>query len=90
MKERFRRDRTINPAYLMQPFAEIATFLTHPSFSTLVGREEIVSDLKRILSQFAVLETISERLGETHPTDTASTYQQDIPYLKPTPPEQPL
>ena len=90
MKERFRRDRTINPAYLMQPFAEIATFLTHPSFSTLVGREEIVSDLKRILSQFAVLETISERLGETHPTDTASTYQQEIPYLKPTPPEQPL
>lgn len=82
MKERFRRDRTINPAYLMQPFAEIASFLTHPSFSQLIGREELVADLKRILSQFAVLETISERIGETHLTDTSATYQQDIPYMK--------
>lgn len=82
MKERFRRDRTINPAYLMQPFAEIATFLTHPSFTALPGKEELMSDLKRILSQFAVLETISGRMGETHATDTAATYQQDIPYIK--------
>lgn len=82
MKERFKRDRTINPAYLMQPFAEIASFLTHPSFAQLAGKEELISDLKRILAQFAILETISERIGETHPTDTAATYQQDIPYIQ--------
>lgn len=82
MKERFRKDRTINAALLMQPFAEVGEFLSQPSFLSLNGREELVSDLKRVLSQFAVLETISERMGETGQTDTSSSYQEDLPFLK--------
>lgn len=82
MKERFRQDRSINTAYLMQPFAEIANYLAHPSFLSLMGREELISDLKRILSQFAILETISGRMGEVEQTDTSASYKEDIPYLK--------
>lgn len=82
MKERFRKDRTINAALLMQPFAEIGDFLSQPSMLSLNGREELVSDLKRVLSQFAILETISERMGEPGQTDTSSSYQEDLPFLK--------
>ena len=82
MKERFRKDRTINAALLMQPFAEIGEFLSQESFLALNGRDTLMSDLKRILSQFAVLETISERMGETGQTDTSSSYHEDLPFLK--------
>lgn len=82
MKERFRKDRTINAAYLMQPFAEIGEFLYQPSFLELSGREELIGELKRILSQFSVLETISERLGETGQTDTSASYHEDLPFMK--------
>ena len=82
MKERFRHDRTINAALLMQPFAEIGQFLSQEGYGSLSGREEIMSDLKRVLSQFAVLETISERLGESGQTDTSSSYHEDLPFMK--------
>ena len=82
MKERFRKDRTINAAMLMQPFAEIGEFLSQQAFLSLNGREELLGDLKRILSQFAILETISERMGETGQTDTEASYHEDLPFLK--------
>jgi hypothetical protein len=88
VKESFRREKTINPALLMQPFAEVGQMLAGASYSTLPDREEIIAELRRILNQFAALEGVTSRLEvSVEGTDTASSFHEDLPFTAPRPPE---
>ncbi len=81
MKEQFRYNRAMNPALLMQPFAEIGQEMAYEKYTSLIDRDQILSQLKQIMSQFAILETISERLDiQGSPTDTAASYKEDLPF----------
>lgn len=83
MQELFRMNRNINPAFLMQPFAEIGEYIAQARFQNLPDRESIISQLKQILAQFAILETLSERLDiHGSKADTEATYMQDLPFQK--------
>ncbi len=82
VKQSFREDRRISPALLMQPFAEIAQLFAGDQYSALPDREPILSDLKRILSQFAALESVTTRIASSEEgTDTSASYHEDIPYM---------
>ena len=84
VKESFRREKSVNPALLMQPFAEIGQMLASVRYNALQGRDEIVSILRRILAQFAALETVTGRLeisGEG--TDTKASFHEDLPFMRP-------
>jgi len=82
VKESFRRDRRISPALLMQPFAEIGQLLAGEQYAALPERDLILSDLKRILSQFAALEGVTSRISSSEEgTDTSASYHEDIPYM---------
>ena len=84
VKESFRREKSVNPAFLMQPFAEIGQMLASSRYNALPDREEIIAILRRILAQFAVLETVTGRLeisGEG--TDTKSSFHEDLPFMRP-------
>jgi len=82
VKESFREDRTVNPALLMQPFAEIGQLLAEERYTSLPDRDLILSDLKRILAQFAAIEGVTSRIpsGEEG-TDTSASYHEDMPYI---------
>jgi hypothetical protein len=84
VKESYRREKSVNPAFLMQPFAEIGQMLANPRYNALEDRDEIISTLRRILAQFAALETVTGRLeisGEG--TDTKATFHEDLPFTIP-------
>ncbi len=81
MKDLFRFDRSINPALLMQPFAEVGQYLGDEKFQKLPDRDVLMAQLKQALSQFAILETLSERLDiQGAKTDTAASYKEDLPF----------
>ncbi len=81
MSDLFRIDRSINPALLMQPFAEVANYLADPRFEKIPDREALLSQLKQHLSQFAILETLSHRFDiQGIRTDTEATYREDLPF----------
>jgi hypothetical protein len=80
-RECFRRDKSISPAFLMQPFAEIGQLLGSERYNALQDREDILSELRRILAQFSALEMVSTRMEVAEPgTDTAATYREDLPF----------
>lgn len=80
-KECFRKDRSMSPAFLMQPFAEIGELLGSDRYTTLSDREEILSELRRILAQFSTLEMVATRREIAEPgTDTRATYKEDLPF----------
>jgi hypothetical protein len=84
VKESFRREKSVNPAFLMQPFAEIGQMLASPYYTALPDRDEIIAVLRRILAQFAALETVTGRLeisGEG--TDTKASFHEDLPFTRP-------
>jgi len=82
VKELFREDRRISPALLMQPFAEIGQMLAGDDYTALPDREVLLSDLKRILSQFAALESVTSRIASSDEgTDTSASYHEDMPYM---------
>ncbi len=84
VKESFRREKSVNPAFLMQPFAEIGQMLAAPRYNALADRDEIIATLRRILAQFAALETVTGRLeisGEG--TDTKASFREDLPFTIP-------
>lgn len=84
VKESFRREKMVNPAFLMQPFAEIGQMLAAPRYEALPDREEIIANLRRILAQFAALETVTGRIEiQGEGTDTASTFHEDLPFTRP-------
>jgi hypothetical protein len=81
MKESFRRDKSINPALLMQPFAEVGELLAATQYNALLNRDEILAELKRILAQFSILETVAERFDSgLEGSDTKATYHEDLPF----------
>lgn len=80
LKESFRINKSINPALLMQPFAEIGNMLAAPKYASLPDRTNILSELKRLLTQFSVLETVASRLDIPAETDTAASYKEDLPF----------
>ncbi len=84
VKESFRRDKTMSIVLLMQPFAEIGQLLGGARYESLIDREEILGELRRILAQFAALETVTGRFeAGAERTDTAATFSQDIPFRLP-------
>lgn len=91
VKELFRREKGMNPALLMQPFAEIGQMVGSERYQALADRDEIIAHLRRILAQFAALETVAGRLeisGEG--TDTKASFHEDLPFTLPrTPADEP-
>ena len=84
VKESFRREKSVNAAFLMQPFAEIGQMLAAPRYNALPGRDEIITVLRRALAQFAAIETVTGRLeiaGEG--TDTKASFREDLPFTRP-------
>lgn len=81
-KELYRKNKGINPVLLMQPFAEIAQLLGQDSMKQVHGRDEILKEIKRILTSFQSLELVVQNLEEVTGIgeDTTSTYRQDLPY----------
>jgi hypothetical protein len=80
LKESFRLNKSINPALLMQPFAEIGNMLAAKKYDTLPDRDTILAELKRLLAQFAALETVSTHLENLSESDTAASYKEDLPF----------
>ena len=68
-QELFKQNREINAALLMQPFAEIAEMLANPNYLSLIEREAILEELKRILNQFNALDLVMSKL----PADTMAS-----------------
>jgi hypothetical protein len=84
VKESFRREKSVNPAFLMQPFAEIGQMLAAPRYNALKDREEIIAVLRRILAQFAAIENVTGRLEITgEGTDTKASFREDLPFTIP-------
>jgi hypothetical protein len=82
LKESFRKDRTINPAFLMQPFAEVGQLIADEKYALMPDKDDIIAELRRLLSQFAALEGVRAQMdigGEG--TDTKASYQEDKPFL---------
>ena len=82
VKEILRREKTMSPVLLMQPFAEIGLMLESDRYRSLPGREEILAGLRRILSQFSVFGGVTARLEEEGEvvTDTTASFKEDLPY----------
>jgi len=58
----FQKNREMNTVLLMQPFAEVAQLLGDQQFTDLIDREEIVTELKRILQSFGALDSVITKL----------------------------
>ena len=83
VKECFRKDRSISPAFLMQPFAEVGQLLGSALYTSLLNREDILTELRRTLAQFAALESVSTRLDVGEPgADTRASYHEDLPFQR--------
>lgn len=82
VKELYKKNKEINPALLMQPFAEIAQFLGQAEGEGIPERQEVLKEIRRILASFQSLELVIQNLEPvtTMPEDTTSTYSQDLPY----------
>lgn len=84
VKASFHHEKSINPALLMQPFAEIGQMLAFSRYAALPDREEILAQLRRILAQFAAIESVSSRFEMLGPgTDTGASYREDLPFTTP-------
>lgn len=79
----YRQNQEINPALLMQPFAEVAQMLGLERMKNCPDREEILNELKRVLIQFQSLQMMMPRSEEAIDVvqDTSSSFQQDIPFM---------
>jgi hypothetical protein len=85
VKEIFHREKTMNPALLMQPFAEIGQMLAGERYRSFPDRDEVLADLRRILAQFSALEGVTSRLagGGGEDTDTKASFREDLPFAAP-------
>ncbi len=59
----FKKNREINPALLMQPFAEVAELVGSEQYQAFLDREAILEALKRILTKFNALDIIMTITG---------------------------
>ncbi len=60
-KATFQKNKEMNPALLMQPFAEIGQLIGDERFLVFPARDEILVELKRILSQFNALDLVKKK-----------------------------
>jgi hypothetical protein len=82
LKESFRNDRNINPAFLMQPFAEVGQLIADEKYAQMPDRDDIIAELRRLLSQFAALESVRAQMDiGVEGTDTKASYKEDKPFL---------
>ena len=81
VKENFKRNKETNPALLMQPFAEIGQVLGEEQYKQVPDRDEILKELRRLLSEFQALEMVIQNteMPSLSP-DTSSSFQEDKPY----------
>ena len=87
IKAVFREKKETSPALFLQPFAEIGQLLGETETQNLLDREEILSEIRRVFTQFQMLEQVVQNLdvGGAEPVqDSSSSYHEDMPYLKPT------
>jgi hypothetical protein len=81
VKVSFRQEKNMNPAFLMQPFAEIGQMLGDSRYNALPDRDEILAQLRKVLAQFAAIENVSGRLEITGAgTDTKASFREDLPF----------
>jgi hypothetical protein len=74
----YKRNKESNVALLIQPFAEVAQALGSDEMQQVLQRDEILSELRRIFSQFESLQVLSAGISELVPQDTSSSFEQDI------------
>lgn len=81
-KMMYLHNKEINPALLMQPFAEVGEFMGTKQALTCPDRDEIFNALRRSLAQFQTLQMVSSNMEEilSGAQDTSSTFQDDIPF----------
>ena len=85
----FQQEKSINPAFLMQPFAEVGQMLGDAKYQALPDREEILAQLRRILTQFAALDAVPGHMEISGAgTDTKSSFHEDLPFTR-KPPKEP-
>jgi hypothetical protein len=58
----FQKNKEMSPALLMQPFAEVGIILADKTLAEVVDREEILQELKRILTEFNALDLVLTKL----------------------------
>ncbi len=83
IKMLFRANKSINPVLLMQPFAEVAQFIGADAMQSVLDREEILGELKRVLTQFQSLQVVVPAVADMMDMaakDTSSTFAQDSPF----------
>ena len=79
----FLQEKSMNPAFLMQPFAEIGQMLGESRYETLPDRDEVLAQLRRVLAQFAAIENVSGHLEISGAgTDTKSSFHEDLPFTR--------
>ncbi len=85
VKQIFKQSRDINVALLMQPFAEIGQFIGSDDMRSFPDREEVIKEIRRILTEFQSLQVISkniETMGPALGEDSSSSYHEDLPFTK--------
>lgn len=79
----FKESKEINAALLMQPFAEVGEFIGQERMRTFPDRDEVLKEIRRILSEFQALQIVTKNMESMIPAareDTTSSYEQDLPY----------
>jgi hypothetical protein len=61
VQKSFQKNKKINPALLMQPFAEIGQMLGQDRFAAFMDREDILATLRRILATFNALDVVMQK-----------------------------
>ena len=83
VKAIYKQNKEINPALLMQPFAEVGQLLGQDYMKTAPDREEVLKEIRRVFAEFQSLQLVTQSLEEfaEEAKDTTSTFSQDVPYM---------
>ncbi len=79
----FKQNRDVNVVLLMQPFAEIAEFIGSDQMTAFPDREEVIKEIRRVLTEFQALQVVTKNVETIAPhvaEDSSSPYKQDMPY----------
>jgi len=61
VKQSYKHNNEMGVALLMQPFAEIASYVVDEQYKAVPRRDEILAELKRMLQQFTALESVLQK-----------------------------
>ncbi len=79
VKMLYKQNRDVNVVLLMQPFAEIAEFIGQDAMRTFPDRDDVLREIKRVLTEFQALQVVSKKVEMAE--DSTSSYKQDMPYM---------